>query len=121
RKIRIYTIGVGTPGGAPVPNPLAHLRGQPDYLMQNGEIYLTKLDAELLSGIATKTGGKFFLATDEEGLRGAYAEIDRLEKHEIEVSATRRYTEIFPWLAIPALMLLTLEVGLSATRYRSFL
>lgn len=107
RGIRIYCIGVGTPEGGTLRD-------------ETGMIYHTALDEALLLEIAGRTMGRYFLATDERQLRAAYAEIERLEKHEVEVTQTRRYTELFPWIAVPALLLLTLETFLAATRYRSF-
>lgn len=107
RGIRIYCIGVGTPEGVVLQDPL-------------GRAYITKLDIPLMEEIAGRTMGRFFLASDEAKLREAYAEIGKLEKHEVEVSQSRRYTELFPWVAIPALLLLTLETFLASTRYRSF-
>jgi len=107
RGIRIYCIGVGTPEGVVLQDPL-------------GRTYITRLDIPLMEEIAARTMGRFFLATDERALRAAYAEIARLEKHEVEVHTSKRYTELFPWVALPAFLLLLLEVGLGATRYRSF-
>ncbi|HYE76911.1 MAG TPA: VWA domain-containing protein, partial [bacterium] len=120
RGIRVYAIGVGTPGGSPIPNPYAGFPGQPEYIMQGGRVLLTKLDEELLRDIANTTHGQYFIATDEAALRNAYAEIARMEKHEIEIHNTKRYTELFMYIALPALALLTLEIALGAGRYRSF-
>lgn len=107
RGIKIYCIAVGTEEGAILRDPY-------------GRQHLARMDTATLQEIAGMTQGQFYLATDEKRLREAYAEIARLEKHEIEVRASRRYTDLFPWVAVPALLLLVMEAGLGATRYRSF-
>ncbi|MCK6484267.1 MAG: VWA domain-containing protein [Phycisphaerae bacterium] len=121
--IRVYTIGAGTRGLAPMPtiNPFT------------GETVLTQarvnIDEETLTKIADATGGKYFRATDTDSLESVYAEIDRLEKTQTEV---RRYTEYkemaIEWVTlgrvtIPPLLpiafgLVALEVILGSTVLR---
>lgn len=121
RGIKVYAIGVGTPGGSPIPNPYVGFPGQSPYVMSGGRVLLTKLDEPLLRDIANTTHGQYFIATDEKALRDAYTEIARMEKHEIETHSSKRYTELFQYLAIPALILLGMEIALGGGRYRSFI
>ncbi len=97
--IRVYTIGIGHTGTAPFPVTDAagrsFLRPQP-----------VVLDEELLRDLARTTGGRYFHARDTDALRRVYAEIDRLEKTELEGAVYTRYRERFPWLLLPALVLL---------------
>ena len=51
-------------------------------------------------------------------LREIYDEIDRLEKTEVEAKKYQRFKELFPWLALPAFLLLMLEIILSQTVWR---
>ena len=76
KNIRVYTIGVGSTGEAmsPVPTPFG-IRMQPSTV---------EIDEVTLKKIANKTGGKYFRAKDEEGLRSIYKEIERLEKRKME-------------------------------------
>jgi len=109
--IRIYTIGVGTVGFAPY--PVRDQWGRTTYQQVQVEI-----DEDLLREIADQTGGKYFRATDAEALRRVYSEIDKLEKSKIRVHQYRQKAELFkPFLGI-ALILLMIEVVLSATRLR---
>lgn len=105
--IRIYTIGVGTRGEAPVPigQGLDGLR----YQMMPVEI-----DEPLLTEIASLSGGRYFRATDSESLRHIFAEINRLEKSTVEV-VQRRTDEAYRVPLALGLIALALEIVLSAT------
>jgi Ca-activated chloride channel family protein len=110
-NVKTYTIGVGTRGMAPVPyiDPFGRKR----YNSQPVDI-----DEETLKQIASKTGGHYYRADNAEALRSIYDEIDRLEKTEVEVKKFQRYQELFPWVVLPALVSLLLEIILSHTVWR---
>lgn len=109
--IRIYTIGVGTRGVARV--PYINVFGQKSYIDQKVDI-----DEETLTSVAERTGGKYYRADSAETLRKIYAEIDQLEKTEVEVNQYQRYRELFQWFVLAGLALLLLEVILSNTVWR---
>jgi Ca-activated chloride channel family protein len=109
-KIKIYTIGVGTKGL--VPYPIRDIYGRTVY--QNIQI---DIDEESLKTIATITGGKYYRATDTETLRMIYADIDRLEKSNIEHLGFRETTEVFPRFLIPGLCILVIEIFLANTLF----
>lgn len=110
KGVKIYTIGVGTRGKAP-------------FLVKDslfGERYVyqqVNIDEEALRSIADKTGGLYFRAEDLEGLKQIYDTIDTMETTEVKVDIFAEYSEIYPWLLIPALLLLPLYVILRNTRY----
>ncbi|MBC2743778.1 MAG: magnesium chelatase, partial [Desulfosarcina sp.] len=108
--VKIYTIGVGTRGKAPflVKDPLFGER----YVYQP-----VNIDEETLRAIADKTGGLYFRAENLEGLQQIYDTIDAMETTEVKVDIFAEYNEIYPWLLIPALVLLPLYVILRNTRY----
>jgi Ca-activated chloride channel family protein len=110
-KVKVYTIGVGTRGLAPMPSldPFGAKR----YSMQPVDI-----DEDTLKQIADMTGGKYYRADSAVTLRNIYAEIDQLEKTEIEVKKYQQYGELFPWLVLPGMTLLLLEIILSHTVWR---
>ncbi len=110
--IRVYTIGVGTEGTAPVP-----VQTPGGIVMQREQV---NIDEKLLTQIAQETGGKYFRAKDNMGLQNIYAEIDKLEKSRIEVTALRRFNEKFVPFAIAAALLLALEMLLRLTIFRKF-
>jgi Ca-activated chloride channel family protein len=71
------------------------------------------VDRRRLEALAESTGGIYREASDEESLATVYAEIDRLEKTEIETLRYVDYRERFAPLALSALALLVLEAVLS--------
>ena len=76
------------------------------------------IDEATLKNIANKTGGKYYRADSSETLRAIYDEIDKLEKTEVEAKKYVRIDEWFPWLVLPGLSLLLVEVILGHTIWR---
>jgi len=62
-----------------------------------------------LAEVAIKTGGQHFQASDTEALMQIYRQIDRMEKREVDQKHFLIYHELFPWLTIPAFLLLLFE------------
>jgi Ca-activated chloride channel family protein len=110
--VRVYTIGVGTEGFAPVPVQTAN-----GVIMQREKI---NIDEKLLTQIANETGGKYYRAKDDSSLKNIYAEIDKLEKSKVEVTSYRRYSEQFLPFALAAATFLLLEMVLRFTLFRKF-
>ena len=100
--IRVYTIGVGTRGKAPY--PALDMFGNMTFQMMDVEI-----DEETLSEIASRTGGKYFRATDKEKLKAIYDEINQLEKTKVEITDLTIYHEEFLPLLLLAMALLLME------------
>ncbi|MHB1170241.1 MAG: VWA domain-containing protein [Longimicrobiales bacterium] len=108
--IRIYTIGVGSEGVAPIPVATGPF----------GVQYATvpvSIDDELLTEIADMSGGRYFRATNPEALDSVYQQIDQLEKSEVEVSRYMSYTPHYLPFLFLAGMLLMGEWGLRASRF----
>lgn len=109
--IKVYTIGVGTRGRAPIPidDPVFGRR-------------LISVDVDIdeatLRKIAELTEGKYFRATDREELEGIYARIDELERTKVASETFVEYTERFKLLLIPVLCLVLLELGLEQSLLR---
>jgi len=101
--IKIYTIGAGT--------NQSYTRIPGRGLIRN------EIDEETLQHIADMTGGKFFRATDVEALASIYAEIDLLERSEIEVKEFTQYKELYGWFLIPAFLM---GLGMETTRRSIF-
>jgi Ca-activated chloride channel family protein len=108
--VKVYTIGVGTHGEAPVP---VYFMGQKIYRHQPVDI-----DEDTLQAIADKTGGRYYRADNAERFQSIYAEIDRLEKTEAQISKYTQYEELFGWFAAVGLGLLLLELVLQHTVWR---
>ncbi|HTK47208.1 MAG TPA: VWA domain-containing protein [Gemmatimonadaceae bacterium] len=105
--IRIYGIGVGTEGMAPVPvgRGLFGLR----YEMQKVEI-----DDALLTDVATATGGRYFRARDPAALQRITEQIDALERTPVRTRTYVRYAELFRWPLSFMLVALAAELMLVA-------
>ncbi len=106
--IRVYTIGVGTQGEAPIPTG----RSATGFRY---EVLPVEIDEALLKEIATTTGGRYFRATDSESLARIFRQIDTLEKTPVQVTRYLHYEELTKPLAITGLLFLLLEVGMGAT------
>lgn len=115
--VRVYTIGVGKKGGAPI--PVDHpLLGKVYARNPDGTLQLTKIDEETLTDIANITHGEYFRATDAEALSKVYAQILELERTKFQVKQFERAEEHFRWAVVPAVLLLVLELLLAHTRLR---
>ena len=106
--VKVYTIGVGTRGVAPM--PYTDVFGRKRY--RNVEV---NIDEETLQKIADRTGGQYFRADSQSELREIYDKIDTMEKTEVEVERYFNYDEWFPFLVITGLALLLLELILANT------
>ncbi len=110
--IKVYTIGVGKRGTAPMPAG-RNLFGQTVYQQVPVDI-----DEDTLTRIAELSGGKYYRADNTERFQSIYAEIDKLEKTEREVKKYSRHRELFAWLILPGLGLLLTETWLRHTWLR---
>ncbi len=105
--VRVYTIGAGGEGLARIP--------------VGGRRYANvqvDIDEASLQRVAETTGGRYFRATDRQGLSEIYEEIDALETTEIEVQNFTSYGELFHYPLAAGLLLLLLEVGLGQSVLR---
>lgn len=109
--IKVYTIGAGSRGEAPI--PVTDQVGNRRLVMAEVDI-----DEASLKEVARKTGAKYFRATDTRSLEKIYEEINKLETTTRKVKKFERYTELFVWPAVLALLLLGTEILLSQTKYR---
>ncbi|MEN9918520.1 MAG: hypothetical protein RL662_956 [Bacteroidota bacterium] len=109
--IRVYTIGVGTQGMAPSPvmTPFG----------ERVQMVPVDIDEKTLTEIANITGGQYFRALDNTGLKQIYAEIDAMEKYLINVNRVTRKSELYLPYALWAIGLLLLEIGLRRTWLRN--
>ncbi len=106
--IKVYTIGVGTEGEAPIPTG----RGLSGFRY---EVLPVRIDEPLLRDIAATTGGRYFRAKDSEALSRIFKQIDGLEKTPIHVTRYVKYDEIARPLMLAGLLAFGLELLLNAT------
>jgi Ca-activated chloride channel family protein len=93
-QVKVYTIGVGTRGEAPVP----YARRGESYAYRMAQV---DLDENLLKEMGEKTGGRYFRAQNAAELEKIYEVIDALERTEIQVERqARELPRPQPWLAL---------------------
>jgi len=109
RKVKIYTIGVGTKGEAPF--LVDGLFGK-RYVYQKVDV-----DLDALKTIAKETNADFFEARDLKSLEQIYEMIDNLEKTKVDVEKWVEYKELYPGFLITGLLALLLYTVLSNTRF----
>lgn len=109
--VKVYCIGAGTKGLAPV--PVQDMFGRTQLMQQQADI-----DEETLKKIASQTGGEYFRAQNRAGLLEIYGEIDNLERTEVAEVRYLRYTEHFPAVVALTLGLMSLAALTSSTVFR---
>lgn len=110
--IKVYTIGVGTNGMAPYPQE--DFPGHISYV--NMPVVIDEPTLQKISGM---TGGKYFRATDGNVLADIFAQIDKLEKTEMDVkNFTQTEDDYLPW-ALAALILFVATILLRTTVLRT--
>jgi Ca-activated chloride channel family protein len=109
--IKVYCIGIGSRGPVTVMinDPLWGPRAQ---TMQ------VDFDMKTLDEISAITGGKSFLASDNEALKRIYDEIDRMEPTTFKVARHTVYAEKAQVLLLPAVLLLLLSLVAAALLMR---
>ena len=109
--VKVYTIGAGTNGRAPV-----RLRDA------DGNTWLdsqpVRIDEATLGEVATTAGGRYFRATDAKGLREIYREIDRLTRSKIAEAQYTDYRQFYGYFVILAMLAIAIAVTLRASLLR---
>jgi Ca-activated chloride channel family protein len=109
--IKIYAIGAGTRGDAPVPVRDAFGRTR----LQTMKV---EIDEEMLGQVASATNGQSFRATDTDSLKNIYESINKLETTTRKLKQYQKYDELYLYFLVPGLCLLLLEHFLKQTRFR---
>ncbi|MBA3821797.1 MAG: VWA domain-containing protein, partial [Deltaproteobacteria bacterium] len=109
--IKVYTIGAGTTGIAPI---RVDVGGGRTELMQTQ----VSIDEATLRKIADKTGGQYFRATDHASLGRIYEQIDKLERTTFEEERFLDYHHYYPWFVGIAMALVVLALLLRGTVLR---
>jgi Ca-activated chloride channel family protein len=109
--IKVYCIGVGTQGVAPVPTVdfFGRLRLIPQPV---------RIDEKTLRDIAEKTAGQYFRAVDKDALSRIYREIDALERTEVTEVKYLQYSEHFPYFVTSGLCLIATALVLNSSLFR---
>jgi Ca-activated chloride channel homolog len=109
--VKVYTIGVGVRGKAPI--PVRDEAGNIHVIMASVDV-----DEQTLQAVASETGGRFYRATDTDSLQKIYEQINRYETSAQAVQKFEHVEELYGWPLFPSLGLLGLWVILQHTRFR---
>ena len=109
--IKVYTIGAGITGLAPMPVALPDGR----IALQRARV---EIDEKTLKDIAVRTGGKYFHARDVDGLKKVYKEIDARERSEVTEIRYLQYREHFSTFVLLALTFISISVLTGGTILR---
>jgi Ca-activated chloride channel homolog len=119
KGIRIYTIGMGSPEGTPIPaydqngNQVGFRKDK------QGQTVITKLNETILQQIASAGNGIYVRATTgRDGLSRIFEEINQLQKAEIETQMFSEYEDRYQYFLGIGLLLLLLEFMLPEKKSR---
>jgi Ca-activated chloride channel family protein len=106
--ITIYTAGIGSEKGAPIPEK--EKNGSISYKKDDeGNIILTKLNSSMLKGLAETGGGKFYQITSALDADQVIADLEGIEGGERQEQIFTEHEDLFQWFLLPALILIALE------------
>ena len=109
KGVHIYTIGIGTEKGAPI--PIKEGGGQTYKRDSNGEVVITKLNPELLQQIASNAGGEYLNGDNTQKTVNQINKIlDGTEKSQFDTQKFVDFKDQFQWFLGGALLLLLLDL-----------
>jgi Ca-activated chloride channel homolog len=107
-NIKIYTVGVGSESGVPIPissgkNNIVYKKDKSDNLV------MTRLNSMMLEKIAMAGKGKYFHAGTSLDMAAIYQEIAKMEKNELGTDRMNIFEEQYQWFLGIAIFFLLLE------------
>lgn len=110
--IKIYTIGVGTEKGAPIPIKRNGILQSLKKDLQ-GEVVITKLNKDVLENIADEGNGLFIDGTNtNDAVNIIKEELNKMDKTEFEAKQFSEYKDQFQWFIGAGLFFLFLDIFL---------
>lgn len=111
KGIRIFTVGMGSTEGAPVPDLDKYGNSAGYKKDRQGNTIISKLDPKLLSEIASYGNGSYIRASNSRGWFNAIVtDLDKLQKQEIDVKSYSDYEDRFQYFIFLALFFLVIEL-----------
>ena len=112
--IVIYSVGIGSPKGEPIPATQSGGSNGGFKKDKKGQVVITKLDEVTLEKIALQTGGKYYRATSgQEELDRIYEDVAKMEKKELGSMQFSQFEDRFQYIIIFAIILLIVEFLIS--------
>jgi len=121
KEIKIYTIGLGSPDGSPMPVFDSQGNRVGYKTDADGNVILTRLNEDILKNIASNSGGKYFRGNNyEDHLEKIYTELESLEKTEFGTKRISDYETRYYYFLIPAIFLLIFEIFINDKKSKVF-
>lgn len=115
--IIIYTIGIGSQQGAPIPEYDSYGNRVGYKKDRSGQVVTSKMDVLTLEKIAFETGGKYYISSSGESeLEKIYQEISRMEEKELSSRQFTQFEDRFQIFLITGLIILIIETLVSERR-----
>ncbi len=116
--IRIFTVGIGSESGEPIPerDDAGNITGYKKD--REGKVVLTRLNERGLRDVAEETGGMYVRAIGTLGLDRVVSAIDAMQKKELEGGIRVLYEERYSYFVWPVLVLLLAQWWLPLRRRR---
>lgn len=109
--VKVYVLGIGSPQGSPIVVGNEYLRDI------DGNVVVTKLNEEMCKSIAAEADGTYIhIDNSNSAQEQLVSELKQLQKAKLDTAVYEEYNELFPWLAILAILLLIAEVVLLSKR-----
>lgn len=108
--IRVYSIGIGTVQGGPIPEKINGVTGsfKKD---RNGDVVITRLDERTLRTIASGGNGNYFLGNQTEKAIEAVKDIlNKADKQEFESKQLADFKDQFQWFLAAAIFFLFIDI-----------
>ena len=110
--IRVFTIGVGTDNGGPIPVGSDFKRDE------SGNIVLSKMNQNMLRDIASKGKGKYFqLGSGKDEINAIFKELGRINTKDFEELVFTDFNDQFQWCLAIAAVLLLIEWFISERKF----
>jgi len=112
----IYTLGIGTAAGKPVPETVVN--GKPvDFKKRDGKIVMSRLNATLLRRIAERGGGSYYYYSGEEDvLERLYDRISRMGQKEFASRFKTMLNDIYQYPLAIGVLFLFVETAIGGRR-----
>ncbi|MFI5333209.1 MAG: VWA domain-containing protein [Candidatus Babeliales bacterium] len=109
-RLHIFTLGVGTKEGAPIPLVDMHGKSQGHQKDSKGAVVISRLNEQMLSKLAHDCGGTYItMSNDDSDVRKLLKEVASFEKETLEDKKVTQYHDQYPYFVAVAFFLLALE------------
>ena len=110
-NIKIFTVGIGSTDGAPIPES-RDVFGRVSYKEYQGKTVISKLNEKILKQIAEETGGEYFHAEKDGDLEKISAKLNSLETTSIKTEQNTGLEDRYQYFLLPSFLFFLLYIFL---------